>query len=130
MTAVATPRILIVEDDEPSRSALGRRLSRRGYQILLAGDGRAGVSVARLERPDLILMDLGLPGMDGWTATRTLKSDERTQHIPVIILSAHALAEHRDEALAAGGDEFDTKPVQFEQLLEKIETLINRSKVA
>jgi CheY-like chemotaxis protein len=117
--------IMVVDDNEPSRDALSRRLARRGYRILLAGDGAAAVAAARVERPSLILMDLGLPGIDGWEATRQLKQDPATGHIPVIVLSAHAMTNDRDLALAAGADDFDTKPVRFQQLLIKIDTLLN-----
>jgi len=120
------PTILVVEDNEASRDALSRRLARRGYRILLATDGQEAVTVARSAKPDLILMDLGLPIIDGWEATRQLKADASTQHIPIIVLSAHAMTSDRELALAAGGDDFDTKPVRFEQLLAKIETLLAR----
>jgi CheY-like chemotaxis protein len=116
--------ILVVEDNEPSRDALARRLSRRGFQVLQAADGREGVSVAQTALPDLILMDLGLPEIDGWEATRRLKSGESTNRIPIIVLSAHAMSKDRELALAAGGDEFDTKPVRFDGLLAKIELLL------
>ena len=122
ISAVAT--VLIVEDNEPSRDALARRLERRGYTALMAVDGTQGVSLARSAKPDLILMDLGLPGIDGWEATNRLKSDRQTRDIPVIVLSAHAMTNDRDLALAAGGDDFDTKPVQFQRLIEKIEALL------
>jgi two-component system, cell cycle response regulator DivK len=122
--------ILIVEDNEASRDALSRRLERRGYHILVAVDGQSAVSLARSERPDLILMDLGLPGIDGWEATRQLKNDSASRHIPIIVLSAHAMTNDRELALAAGGDEFDTKPVRFQPLLEKIELLLTRGAVA
>ena len=118
--------ILVVEDNEPSRDVLSRRLERRGYRVLLAGDGLQAVSLARDAAPDLILMDLGLPVLDGWDATRQLKEDASTRHIPIIVLSAHAMTNDRDLALAAGGDDFDTKPVRFEQLLVKIESLLAR----
>jgi two-component system cell cycle response regulator DivK len=118
--------IMVVEDNEPSRDALSRRLERRGYRIVLAGDGQQAVAAARAEMPDLILMDLGLPGIDGWEATRQLKSGATTRHIPIIVLSAHAMTNDRDLALAAGGDDFDTKPVRFQQLLGKIETLLRK----
>jgi CheY-like chemotaxis protein len=120
------PTVLIVEDNEASRDALARRLERRRYTVLLAGDGQQAVSIARATKPDLILMDLGLPGVDGWDATAQLKMDRDTQHIPIIVLSAHAMPNDRHQALAAGGDDFDTKPVQFPRLLEKIETLLAR----
>jgi len=119
--------ILVVEDNEPSRDVLSRRLERRAYRILLAADGQQAVSIARRAMPDLILMDLGLPGIDGWEATRQLKSDATTRHIPIIVLSAHAMTNDRVMALAAGGDEFDTKPVRFEQLLVKIASLLAKS---
>ena len=110
--------ILLVEDNEPSRDALGRRLARRGYDVRPAVDGQQAVTIARLITPDLILMDLGLPIMDGWAATRELKKDDSTKHIPIIVLSAHAMTGDRDLALAAGGDDFDSKPIRFERLLD------------
>jgi two-component system, cell cycle response regulator DivK len=116
--------IMVVDDNEPSRDALSRRLERRGYKVVLAQDGLEAVSLGRRTLPDLIVMDLGLPGIDGWEATRRLKSDGVTQHIPIIVLSAHAMTNDREMALAAGGDDFDTKPVRFQQLLDKIESLI------
>ncbi len=119
--------ILVVEDNEPSRDVLSRRLERRAYRVLLAADGQQAVSIARRAMPDLILMDLGLPGIDGWEATRQLKSDATTRHIPIIVLSAHAMTNDREMALAAGGDEFDTKPVRFEQLLVKIASLLAKA---
>ncbi len=121
--------IMVVEDNEYSRDALARRLARRGYQIVLATDGQQAVSVARTAVPDLILMDLGLPIIDGWEATRQLKEDAATRHIPIIVLSAHAMTNDRELALAAGGNDFDTKPVRFDGLLEKIESLL-KPKVA
>jgi CheY-like chemotaxis protein len=116
--------VLIVEDNEPSRDALARRLARRGYSTLVAVDGHEAVSLARSAKPDLILMDLGLPGIDGWEATKRLKGDPETGHIPVIVLSAHALTNDRDLALAVGADDFDTKPVQFQRLIEKVDALL------
>jgi CheY-like chemotaxis protein len=118
------PTVLLVEDNEASRDALARRLERRHYRVLLAGDGEEAVSIARAAKPDLILMDLGLPRVDGWDATAQLKTDRETKHIPIIVLSAHAMPNDRHQALAAGGDDFDTKPVRFPRLLEKIETLL------
>jgi two-component system cell cycle response regulator DivK len=118
------PKILLVEDNEASRDALARRLERRNYEVVLAGDGHQAVALAREAQPDLILMDLGMPGMDGWDATAHLKSDPETRHIPIIVLSARAMPNDRHQALAAGGDDFDSKPVQFDRLLEKIETLL------
>jgi two-component system, cell cycle response regulator DivK len=124
------PTILIVEDNEPSRDVLARRLERRGYGVVAAVDGQDALAKARSARPDLILMDLGLPVMDGWEATRRLKGDPATRHMPIIVLSAHAMTTDRELALAAGGDEFDTKPLRFPQLLEKIEFLLARGAVA
>ena len=121
------PTILLVEDHELSRDALSRRLLRRGYRVVLAEDGQQGISIARSERPDLILMDLGLPKVDGWEATRLLKSDLATRHIPIIVLSAHATTNDREMALSAGSNEFDCKPVRFDRLLEKIELLLATS---
>src|SRR5207244_4922283 len=106
--------ILVVEDNEPSRDVLSRRLERKGYDVLFAVDGVQAVSAARTVRPDLILMDLGLPGIDGFEATSRLKGDASTSHIPIIVLSAHAMTNDRDMALAAGCDDFDTKPVRFQ----------------
>ena len=121
---------MVVEDNEASRDALSRRLERRGFRVLLAVDGHEAVAVGRAATPDLILMDLGLPGIDGWEATRQLKGDASTAQIPIIVLSAHAMTNDRDMALAAGGDDFDTKPVRFHQLLEKIEALLTRKVLA
>ncbi len=118
--------ILVVEDNEASRDALARRLQRRGYDVVLAVDGQQAVSVAQSAQPDLILMDLGLPIIDGWEATRRLKADASTQHIPIIVLSAHAMTNDRDLALAAGGDDFDTKPIRFQPLIDKIASLLAR----
>lgn len=118
------PRILLVEDNEPSRDALGRRLERRGFHVAVAVDGLDAVSRAHTESPDLILMDLGLPGIDGWEATRQLKNDPATRHIPIIVLSAHVMLADRNKSLAAGADDFDSKPVRFDQLLSKIERLL------
>jgi CheY-like chemotaxis protein len=121
---------MVVEDNESSRDALARRLVRRGYRILLAADAEQAVALARSHGPDLILMDLGLPGIGGWEVTRQLKADPDMCRIPVIVLSAHAMIADRARALAAGGDEFDTKPVRFQQLLEKIAHLLAREGVA
>jgi CheY-like chemotaxis protein len=117
-------KILLIEDNEMNRDMLSRRLQRRGYQVVIATDGRQGISVAQSEAPKLILMDMSLPKMDGWEATRLLKSNGETQHIPVIALTAHAMAGDRDKALDAGCDDYDTKPVVFERLIAKIETLL------
>ena len=116
-------KILLVEDNEMNRDMLSRRLSRRGYELVFAGDGARAVEMALGESPRLILMDMGLPVMDGWEATRRIKADPRTRAIPVIALTAHAMAADRDKALAAGCDDFDTKPVDIARLVAKIEAL-------
>ena len=116
------PKILLVEDNEMNRDMISRRLARRGFEVVMAVDGRQGVEMARSESPDLILMDMSLPEIDGWEAVRQIKADEAARRIPVIALTAHAMAGDREKALAAGCDDFDTKPVQFERLLEKINT--------
>jgi two-component system, cell cycle response regulator DivK len=117
-------RILIVEDNEMNRDALSRRLSRRGYEVLMASDGQQGLAAAHAQTPDLILMDLGLPEIDGWECTRRLKSDARTNPIPIIALSAHAMVGDREKALRAGCDDFDTKPIDFANLLDKMGRLL------
>lgn len=117
-------KILLVEDDEMNRDMLSRRLVKRGYEVTIATDGEQGVELARTGSPDLILMDMSLPVMDGWTATRTLKDDEATAGIPVIALTAHAMAGDEEKALAAGCDDFDTKPIELTRLLDKIEALV------
>ncbi|HYC58500.1 MAG TPA: response regulator [Thermoanaerobaculia bacterium] len=116
--------ILIVEDHELNRDMLSRRLARRGYEILLAVDGESGIEVARANVPDLVLMDMSLPVMDGWEATRRMKADEALRHIPVIALTAHAMANDHDKALHAGCDDYDTKPIELTRLLGKIEALL------
>lgn len=113
-------RILLVEDNEMNRDMLSRRLTRRGFEILTATDGAEGVTAATTGRPDLILMDMSLPVMDGWTAVQHLKADAATASIPVIALTAHAMAGDRERALAAGCDDYDTKPIELDRLLEKI----------
>jgi CheY-like chemotaxis protein len=118
-------RVLIVEDNEMNRDMLSRRLQRKGYEIDIAVDGQAGVDAARANRPDLVLMDMSLPIMDGWEATRQLKADADTQSIPVIALTAHAMEGDRQKALEAGCDDYDTKPVNLKSLLEKMENLLN-----
>jgi len=123
------PKVLLVEDNEESRDGLARHLRRKGYETLLAVDGREGVNVARAEAPDLILMDMSLPGLDGWEATRQLKAELRTRGIPVVALTAHAMAGDREKALEAGCDDYETKPVEFAHLLGKIESLL-REKAA
>jgi len=116
--------ILIVEDNEMNRDMLSRRLERKGYRILIAVDGAMGIDVTRAQRPDLILMDMSLPVVDGWEATRQIKADKLLKHIPVIALTAHAMANDREKALAAGCDEYDTKPIELPRLLAKIEALL------
>jgi two-component system cell cycle response regulator DivK len=118
------PRILLVEDNEMNRDMLSRRLQRRGYEVIIALDGQHGVAMAQSESPDLILMDMSLPLIDGWEATRTLKGAAETKHIPVIALTAHAMSTDRDRALEAGCDDYDTKPIDLSRLLGKIEALI------
>ncbi len=117
-------KLLLVEDNEMSRDMLSRRLARRGYEVAVAVDGAQGVEMARTERPDLVLMDLSLPVIDGWEATRRIKAGEATRHLPVIGLTAHAMASDRDKALDAGCDDYDTKPIELERLLQKVEALI------
>jgi CheY-like chemotaxis protein len=120
------PRLLLVEDNEESRDGLSRHLRRKGYEVLIAVDGRQGLDVARGEAPDLILMDMALPVLDGWEATRQLKADEKTRAIPVIALTAHAMAGDRERALGAGCDDYDTKPVEIARLLGKVQALLAR----
>ena len=122
MTSVT--KILLVEDDEMNRDMLSRRLLKRGYEVVMATDGEQGVQMARSEGPDIILMDMSLPVMDGWAATRELKADNGTASIPVIALTAHAMAGDQEKALAAGCDDFDTKPIELPRLLGKIEALV------
>jgi CheY-like chemotaxis protein len=114
-------KILVIEDNEMNRDMLCRRLSRKGYSVLTASDGMQGIDVARSDSPDVIIMDLSLPRIDGWEACRRLKADRSTNGIPIIALTAHAMSTDRDKALAAGCDDFDTKPVDFTRLVEKIE---------
>jgi len=124
------PKILLVEDNEDNRDMLSRRLVRKGYEVVLANDGGAGVSQAAAEAPDLILMDMSLPVLDGWEATRRIKADAATRAIPIIALTAHAMSDDRDKAVAAGCDEYDTKPVDLPRLLGKIEALLAGSRAA
>jgi CheY-like chemotaxis protein len=114
-------KILYVEDNEDNIYMLKNRLGRKGFNVLIAMDGAQGVAMAASEQPELILMDLSLPVLDGWEATRQIKAAEKTRHIPIIALSAHAMTGDREKALAAGCDDFDTKPVEFDRLIEKIE---------
>ena len=118
--------ILLVEDNEDNRDMLARRLQRKGFNVLVAIDGRQGVDLAASERPDLILMDMSLPVLDGWEATRLLKSTPETGSIPVIALTAHAMSGDREKAIAAGCDDYDIKPVEMPRLLDKIEALLKR----
>ena len=120
------PRILLVEDNEASRDMLSRRLARRGYEVSLAVDGEEALAAVRSSRPDLILMDMDLPVLDGWEAAARLKASPDTQAIPIIALTAHAMAGDRERALEAGCDDFETKPIEFERLLSKMEALLNR----
>lgn len=120
--------ILLVEDNEMNRDMLSRRLERKGYRVITAPDGVQGNALARSESPDLILMDMSLPVMNGWEATRLLKADRATRHIPVIALTAHALATDRVKAIQAGCDDYDTKPVDFARLQEKINSLLLEKK--
>lgn len=119
-------RILCVEDNDDNIFTLHRRLTRWGHTVLIARDGREGIAMARAERPDLIVMDLNLPKLDGWEATRTLKSSDETKHIPILALTAHAMVGDRKKALDAGCDDFATKPVSFEEVRAKIEALVGR----
>jgi CheY-like chemotaxis protein len=118
-------KILIVEDNEMNRDMLSRRLVRRGYEVVMAIDGAQGIAAARSERPDLILMDMSLPVVDGWEATRRLKAEPQTRGIPIIGLTAHAMAGDREKVINAGCDDYDTKPVELPRLLQKIEVLLH-----
>jgi CheY-like chemotaxis protein len=120
------PKLLLVEDNEMNRDMLSRRLEKRGYSLVIAVDGAAGVALAKSELPDLILMDMSLPVIDGWEATKQLKADPATARIPVIALTAHAMDSDRVKALEAGCDDFDTKPVELARLLGKIEELLKK----
>ncbi len=121
------PRILLVEDNEMNRDMLSRRLLRKGFDVVMAEDGAAGVAYATSHSPALILMDMSLPVIDGWEATRRLKADPPTAGIPIIALTAHAMSEDRDKALAAGCDDYDTKPIDLDRLLEKIAGLLGKT---
>lgn len=118
------PKILIVEDNEENRDALSRRLERRGFEIIMAADGKAGVAMALAEKPDLVLMDMNMPELDGWEATRQIKAAAEARDLPVIALTAHAMAGDRDRALQAGCADYHTKPVDFPKLLAQIEALL------
>jgi CheY-like chemotaxis protein len=121
---MTSPRILIVEDNESSRDMLARRLSRRGYQVISAADGRRGIALAHDQSPDLIVMDMSLPEIDGWEATRRLKADPATRAIPIVALTAHAMASDRKKAMDAGCDDYHTKPVDFESLVRSLEAFL------
>jgi two-component system cell cycle response regulator DivK len=124
------PKILLVEDNEMNRDMLSRRLERRGYQVIIAVDGQEGVALAQSQTPDLILMDMSLPVLDGWEATRQLKAAPATRSIPIIALTAHAMSGDREQALEAGCDDYDSKPVEFARLLGKIQGLLNKEATA
>jgi CheY-like chemotaxis protein len=117
-------KILIVEDNEMNRDMLSRRLLRKGYEVIMAEDGESGVVMAQSDRPDVILMDMSLPVIDGWEATRRIKASADLRAIPVIALTAHAMGSDRDKAIEAGCDDYDTKPIELPRLLEKIERLL------
>jgi len=121
------PKVLLVEDNEMNRDMLSRRLERKGFEVVFALDGQAAVEMADSERPDLILMDMSLPIMDGWEATRQIKSNANLSGIPIIALTAHAMSGDREKALQAGCEEYDTKPVDFPRLIEKINVLLNNA---
>jgi CheY-like chemotaxis protein len=123
-------KILLVEDNEMNRDMLSRRLERKGYRVVIAVDGQSGVEMAGAEAPDLVLMDMSLPMLDGWEATRRLKADPATAHLPVIALTAHAMSGDREKALAAGCDDYDTKPIELARLLGKIEVLLGTAGAA
>jgi two-component system cell cycle response regulator DivK len=122
-------KVLLVEDNEMNRDMLSRRLIRRGYEVVFAVDGQQGVDMARSEKPDIILMDMSLPVMDGWEATKRVKSDDTTRATPVIGLTAHAMSGDREKAIEAGCDDYDTKPVELDRLIEKIERLLGARKM-
>jgi two-component system, cell cycle response regulator DivK len=119
------PKVLLVEDNEMNRDMLSRRLTRRGFEVVFAADGQQGVDLARSEKPDIILMDMSLPLMDGWEATRRIKADGTMRRIPVIGLTAHAMSGDREKAIEAGCDDYDSKPVEIDRLLGKINRLLN-----
>ena len=121
-------KVLLVEDNEMNRDMLSRRLIRRGFQVVFAMDGQQGVDLARSEQPDIILMDMSLPVIDGWEATRRVKADDATRSVPVIGLTAHAMAGDREKAIEAGCDDYDTKPVELDRLIGKIERLLGTAK--
>jgi CheY-like chemotaxis protein len=120
-------KILLVEDNEMNRDMLSRRLERKGYEVVMAVDGQAGLEMASAEKPDLILMDMSLPVLNGWEATRQIKANPDTKTIPVIALTAHAMANDREKALEAGCEDYDTKPIEMPRLLEKMEALLKKT---
>jgi len=120
------PKILLIEDNEQNRDALARRLQRRGYDVIMAADGQQGIAMAQFELPDLILMDLNLPDVDGWEATQIIKKIPKTQAIPIMAMTAHAIAGDQERALQAGCDDYHAKPVEFTRLLEQIEALLKK----
>lgn len=120
-------KILLVEDNEMNRDMLSRRLQRKQYEVAIAINGEEGVAMARTTSPDIILMDMSLPLMDGWEATRTIKATQETQSIPIIALTAHAMSGDREKAVAAGCDDYDTKPIELPRLLGKIDALLNKA---
>ena len=122
--------ILLVEDNEMNRDMLSRRLERKGYRVIAAHDGGQGLALARSEKPDLILMDMSLPVMNGWEVTRLLKAEPQTRHIPIIALTAHALATDRSKAIEAGCDDYDTKPIDFARLQDKINSALTEKKLS
>ncbi len=121
-------KVLLVEDNEMNRDMLSRRLIRRGFEVVFAVDGKQGVDLARREKPDIILMDMSLPVMDGWEATRCVKADAATRSVPVIGLTAHAMSGDREKAIEAGCDDYDTKPVELDRLIGKMERLLGAAK--
>jgi len=122
------PKVLLVEDNEMNRDMLSRRLVRRGYEVVFAVDGQQGVDLAKSARPDIILMDMSLPVIDGWEATGRVKADDATKSVPVIGLTAHAMSGDREKAMEAGCDDYDTKPVEFDRLIGKMERLLGTAK--
>src|SRR5262249_55821035 len=125
---VSMAKVLLVEDNEINRDMLSRRLVRRGFEVIFAVDGQQGIDLAKSERPDIILMDMSLPVVDGWEAARRVKADDATRGVPVIGLTAHAMAGDREKAIEAGCDDYDTKPVELERLISKIEKLLGGGK--
>jgi two-component system cell cycle response regulator DivK len=121
------PKILVVEDNEENRDSLSRRLQRRGFEVVVAPDGKVGVEMARIEKPDLVLMDMNMPEVDGWEATRQIKADAAISAVPVIALTAHAMTGDRERAIEAGCTDYHTKPIEFPKLLGQIESILQGS---